>query len=157
MQIRRILILIFGAIISISAAQADAADRHFQVQVKIISPGWLEGDFPPPSPPGPNCYSFLENGTWVDPNFALQPEGTWYLEDTGGVVTRYTAMIDFPGWPDIVPPLLLVQDGQMTPARGNGKVRLQAFTSLFLGGTDIVLAEFMSTGYEVDECPPTDS
>jgi hypothetical protein len=74
-------------------------------------------------------------------------------EDSNGVVTRYSALIEFSGLPDVIPPLDLVQEGQITPVRRNGRVRLQAFTTLFLGGSDFVLAEFVSTGHEVDGCP----
>ena len=47
-----------------------------------------------------------------------------------------------------------MQEGQFTPATRSGKVRIQAFSTLFVDETDIVLAVFMSRGHEVDECPP---
>jgi len=151
MRTKRFLTLIVGLVVIFGVAQADAADRFFQVQVKLIS-GGQSPFFEPPSPPGPNCYSFLGDGTWIDPNFP-NPTGIWAPADSNGVVTRYTAMADFGGIPDVIPPLVLVQEGQVTPTTGNGKVRLQAFSTVFLGGTDVVLAVFKSTGYEVDECP----
>jgi hypothetical protein len=129
---------------------ANAADRFFEIQVKMVS-GSLSPFFGAPSPPDPNCYSFLEDGTWVDPLFPTL--GLWVPEESNGVVEQYTAAADWDGIPDVLPPLLLIQEGQITPTTGNGQVRLQAFSTLYLRGTDIVLASFMSTGHEVDECP----
>ena len=149
MRAKRFVTLIVGLIVTFGVGQADAADRFFHIQVKLIA-GGQSPFFTPPSPPGPNCYSFLEDGTWIDPLF-LEPVGIW-APDSNGVVTRYTAAADFPGGFGL-PPLLLVQEGQITPTAGDGQVRLHAFSTVFLGGTDVVLAEFMSTGYEVDECP----
>lgn len=145
--------LIVGLVFAVGAAQADAGDRFFQIQVKLIA-GGQSPFFEPPATPAPNCYSFLEDGTWIDPAFP-NPVGTWVPEDPQGVVARYTAMADWGGIPDVLPPLLLVQEGQMTPAGRKGKdmARLQAFSTLFVAGTDIVLAEFMSTGHEVEGCP----
>lgn len=150
MRATLLLTLIVGLVVSLGVAQADAADRFFQIQVKLIA-GGQEPIFPPPSPPGPNCYSFLEDGTWIDPLFP-NPIGTWESH-ANGIVTRYTAMADWEGIPGIFPPLRLVQEGHITPTTGNGKVRLHAFSTLFVAGTPIVLAEFMSNGYEVDACP----
>jgi hypothetical protein len=121
--------------------------RFFQIQVKLIA-GGQEPIFPPPSPLGPNGYSFLENGTWIDPLF-LNPFGTWVPEDSVGVVDRYTAIAE-------AGPFLLVQEGQITRATGNGQVRLQAFSTFLFAPTGDVTAQLMSTGYEVDECPPPD-
>lgn len=143
MKTRHILNLIFGLVVTFGAAQADAADRFFQVKVQFIAAG-QSPFWEPPSPPGPNCYSFLEDGTWIDPQFV---PGEWEADPDGvGVVERYTAWAEIPSLS-----FLLVQEGQVTPARGNGRARLQAFSTFFVGGE--VAAEFMSTGYEVDECP----
>lgn len=147
---RPYLTLIIGLVAAFGIAQADAGDRFFQIQVKQIA-GGKSPFFDPPSPPGPNCYSFLEDGTWIDPLFP-NPLGTWESHGNG-VVTRYTAMADWEGIPGIFPPLLLVQEGHITPTTGNGRVRLHAFSTLFVAGTPIVLAEFMSNGYEVGACP----
>ena len=125
MKAIRCFTLIIGLVVSFGIAQADSADRFFQIQVKLIA-GGQSPFFDPPGPPGPNCYSFMEDGTWVDPLFP-NPAGIWAPADSNGVVTRYTAMADFGGIPDVIPPLVLVQEGQITPATGNGQVRLQGF------------------------------
>jgi len=150
MKASRILPLIVGVIVTCGAVQADAADRFFQIQVKLIA-GGLSAFFEPPGPPGPNCYSFLEDGTWNDPLFPAL--GTWAPTESNGVVDQYTAIAEWEGIPDVLPPLVLVQEGQITPTMGNGKVRLQAFSTVYIGGTDIAIAWFMSTGREVDGCP----
>ena len=151
MKTKRFLVLVVGVIVTFGAVQADAADRFFQIHVKLIA-GGLSAFFDPPGPPGPNCYSFLEDGTWNDPLFPVL--GMWAPAEPRGVVERYSAIAEWEGSPpDEIPPLTLVQEGQITPAGRNGQARLQAFSTVFLGETDIVLAEFMSTGREVDECP----
>ncbi len=141
----RFLTLIVGLIATFGAAQASAEDRFFMVNVQLIA-GGQSPLFAAPNRPGPNCYSFSGDGTWIDP---LWPggAGTWE-SDPNGAITRYTAMADF-----AVAGLSIVQEGQITPTTGNGTVRLQAFSTVFVTGTPIVLAEFMSTGYEVDACP----
>jgi hypothetical protein len=145
MSIKQFLTLMVGLVVTFGAAQADAADRFFQVQVSFIA-GGQSPFWEPPSPPGPNCYSFLEDGTWDDPQFV---PGEWEPDEDGvGMVERYTAWAQFELEGE---PWLLVQEGHVTPARGNGRARLQAFSTFSIGGE--VFAEFMSTGYEVDECP----
>lgn len=152
MKSKLILTMIIGLIATFAVAQADAADRFFQVQVKLVaagtSPFWKveEGIFPP-DPPGPNCYSFLDDGppmTWIDPLF-FNPFGTWNVEDSNGAVTRYTAEA-------IAGPFVLVQNGMWSPASSKGQVRLKAFSTAYLFGE--IVAKFVSTGYEVDACPP---
>jgi hypothetical protein len=125
-------------------------DSHKGLAKVRISLALTQSSFTPPDTLGPNCYSFLDDGTWIDPLFP-NPVGSWEA-DPNGAATRYTAIADFAGSFGL-PPLLLVQDGQITPTTGKGQVRLQAFSTVFLGGTDIVLAEFLSTGREVDQCP----
>ena len=140
------LLLTVGSVLgTIGTAGADGlADRFFQIQVKQVSNNDLIPSIPP-DPPGPNCYSFLAGGIWIDPLF-LNPFGTYTV--TEGVVTRYRAEAVFG-------PLLLVQEGQVTPTTRRGQVRLTAFSTLYLFGEDgPVLAEFVSTGYEADGCPP---
>jgi hypothetical protein len=151
MGIKRYLPLVFGLVVTFGAVQADAEDRFFEVNVKLIA-GGLSPFFDAPDRPDSNCYSFLDDGTWIDPKFP-NPIGTWVPEDSAGVVDHYTAMANWGGIPDVLPPLLLVQEGQITPGTRNGKVRIQAFSTLFVDQTDIVLAMFMSTGHEVEECP----
>jgi hypothetical protein len=70
--------------------QADASDRFFQIQMKLIA-GGLSPFFEPPDTPNPNCYSFLEDGTWIDPLFP-NPIGMWAPAESNGVVEQYTAM-----------------------------------------------------------------
>ena len=100
--------------------------------------------------PGPNCYSFLEGGVWIDPLFP-NPMGMWEaLPD--GVITQYTAwaVFEIPG----VVTFLLVQNGKVTPDFSKGQIRLKAVSTVYLGDEEgPVLAKFVSTGYEVDTCP----
>lgn len=120
---------------------AGMADRYFQIQV-IQTTG---RDLGIPKGPRPNCYSFLGDGTWLDPLF-LAP-GTW--EDTDGpdANTRYTATATSPAGV-----VVLEQEGQVTPSFSKGQNRLTAFSRLYIFGT--LAAEFVSTGYEVDSCDP---
>ena len=150
MKTRSYLTLIIVLVAAFGVAQADAGDRFFQIQVKQIA-GGKSPIYEPPSPPGPNCYSFYEDGTWIDPLFP-NPIGAWEAHPDG-VVARYTAMAEWEGIPGVFPPLLLVQEGHITPTTGNGMVRLHGFSTLYVAGTPIVLAEFVSNGYEVDACP----
>lgn len=152
MKTKLVSALVISLAVFFGVAQADAEDRYFQIQVKLVA-GGQSPFFAPPDTPGPNCYSFLSDGTWIDPLFP-NPEGSWQLVDSEGTVTRYSAVAVSDAIPEFgIPPLTLVQEGQITPTTGNGKVRLQAFSTVFLADTSIVLAEFVSTGYEVDECP----
>lgn len=139
--------VIVGLIAALAVTQASAADRYFQIQVKFIA-GGTSPFYEPPDPPGPNCYSFLEDGTWIDPLFTFSPMGTWEIV-SAGAVTRYTARaaLIIPG----VVSLVLDQRGLITPGYANGTVRLQAFSTFSIDGEP--LAEFMSTGYETDGCP----
>ena len=92
-----------------------------------------------------NCYFFEPDGTWVDPAFP-RPEafvaGSWMQHSTGAR-TSYTASIDAG--------VVLIQNGTITPANGSGLLQLEALSTVFFG--DAVLAEFLSVGSEVDECP----
>jgi hypothetical protein len=93
----------------------------------------------------PNCYFFEADGTWVDPAFP-RPEnpvpGTW-IQHSVGAKTDYTAFAEVG--------ILLWQEGTVTPAQGRGVLQLEAHTAVFFG--DFALAEFVSVGSEVDECP----
>lgn len=156
MKTKLLLALVMSLVVVFGNAQADTEDRYFEIQVKLIA-GGKSPFFAPPDTPGPNCYSFLGDGTWIDPLFLGDPlgvfEGSWSLTQSKGAVSRYFAAADSPEFPGIVPALRLEQEGQITPTTGMGEVRLQAFSTVYLAGTNIVLAEFMSTGHEVDGCP----
>lgn len=104
-----------------------------------------------------NCYFFLPDGTWIDPPFPAP--GTW-SQNSNGAKTSYVAgaiALDFdigaPGNPFLVT-LLLNQQGTVTPAGGKGTLQLWAFSQVIIPDFDIgVVGEFISVGYEVDECP----
>jgi hypothetical protein len=97
-----------------------------------------------------NCYTFNADGTWIDPVF---PEiGNW-VQHSVGAKTSYSAEAYeddyFLGFP-----LLLVQEGDVTPARGRGVLQLKAYSQaiFFFGASELVIGEFESVGYEVDSC-----
>ena len=102
-----------------------------------------------------NCYTFYADGTWDDPGFPVL--GVWN-QDSVGTKTSYTADAlaeDFDI--GIIVDILLEQVGQVTPAEGGGTLQLTAFSKAifvdFMGEGDLVIGEFVSVGYEVDECP----
>jgi hypothetical protein len=108
----------------------------------------------------PNCYFFNSEGIWDDPKFPVL--GNW-SQNSIGAKTSYTADAFAAGFnlgteeePFIVD-LLLEQSGNVTPAGGKGTLQLTAFSQAFfvdfMGGGDLVIGEFVSVGYEVDECP----
>ena len=117
-------------------------DRVFLVEVEVVAsfiPDFSVGDR------FPNCYFFDADGTWVDPAFP-RPEnpvpGSW-IQHSVGAKTTYTAFAEVG--------ILLWQEGTVTPAQGRGVLQLEAHTAVFFG--DFALAEFVSVGSEVDECP----
>jgi len=104
----------------------------------------------------PNCYTFYPDGTWDDPEF---PElGAWN-QDSNGARTSYSAAataLDFDigdvGAPFLVT-LQLDQTGTVTPARGKGVLQLEAYSvATIVEFGNLVVGEFVSVGYEVDEC-----
>lgn len=120
------------------------------VQDLFAEPG-SEGEF------FDNCYIFNEDGNWDDPLFPVP--GTW---DQGsvGAKTGYTASAlveDLDLGDGLIVDVLLEQTGKVTPARGKGNLQLTAFSQAFfvdfMGGDDLLVGEFVSNGYEVDECP----
>lgn len=118
--------------------------RVFLVEVEVVSALDCCG-LPPVGFVFPNCYFFEPDGTWVDPAFP-RPEavvpGNW-IQHSNGTKTTYTASVDAG--------VVLIQDGTITPANGKGVLQLEAFTTVWFG--DFPLAEFVSVGSEVDECP----
>lgn len=108
----------------------------------------------------PNCYFFNSEGVWDDPKFPVL--GNW-SQNSVGAKTSYMADAFAEGFnlgseeaPFIVD-LLLEQSGNVTPAKGKGTLQLTAFSQAifvdFMGGGDLVVGEFVSVGYEVEECP----
>ena len=128
--------------------------RSFNVNVKNLDDGTSVR----------NCYTFKEDGTWIDPAFlgptpeeGLSP-GTW-VQHTGGFITRYTAFAKTAFPIDIgdglVGPFRLIQNGTVTPTWRKGKLRLRAYSTLIIeaeGIGDIVIVNFLSTGKSVDSC-----
>ena len=116
--------------------------RVFLVEVEVVASVLAEL---PVGTVFPNCYFFEADGTWLDPAFP-NPEtpvpGTW-MQHSNGAKTTYTASADAG--------ILLWQEGTITPAHGTGVLQLEAFSTVFFG--DFALADFVSVGSEVDECP----
>lgn len=113
--------------------------RVFFVSVEVVSS--VLGDDLPVGTVFPNCYFFDADGVWFDPGFPAL--GSWQ-QDSNGAKTSYSAFAEDNG-------LQLEQVGTATPAHGKGVLQLEAFSTLLIPG--LVLAEFVSVGAEVDECP----
>jgi len=111
-------------------------DRVFLVNVEVVAD---PGGFFPPGFVFPNCYFFNADGAWVDPGFPVP--GTW-AQDSVGASTGYSATADAGGG------LVLVQDGVVTPAEGRGVLQITAYST-----ADLLGLEFLSVGFEVEECP----
>jgi hypothetical protein len=93
----------------------------------------------------PNCYFFEADGTWVDPSFpnpVTPVPGTW-IQHSNGAKTTYTASAEVG--------IVLWQEGMITPAHGKGVLQLEAYSSVLFG--DFSVADLVSVGSEVDECP----
>ena len=89
-----------------SHSRHSLAGRTFLVNVKNLDDGTSNL----------NCYTFEEDGTWIDPRFLgptieeLLFPGDW-IQHTGGFITRYTAFAKSPAIPAIeLPPLRLIQN-----------------------------------------------
>ena len=141
-------IISFG-IIGSAGADPDGSQRNrglggrvFLVNVEVVASVLEEL---PVGTMFPNCYFFEPDGTWVDPAFP-NPDtpvpGTW-MQHSNGATTTYTASSEVG--------IVLWQEGSVTPAKGRGVLQLEAFSILWFG--DFALAEFVSVGSEVDECP----
>lgn len=127
-------------------------DRVFFVRVQDLfaEPG-SDGEF------FDNCYFFLPDGTWIDPPFPAT--GHWN-QNSNGAKTSYIAGAVAENFnigdsenPFLVS-LLINQEGTVTPARGKGTLQLWAFSQVIIPDFGIgVVGEFVSIGYEVDECP----
>jgi hypothetical protein len=142
-----------GAIPDESQRLRGLAGRVFAIHGEYLN------SMPPAPPVGfefDNCYYFNADGVWLDPKFpdpgnpGNMPEnpavvpGTW-IQHTNGAKTSYTALAELPGI------LNLVQNGTVTPAGGRGTLQFEAYSTVLLFGE--VIAEIVSLGHEVDECP----
>jgi len=117
--------------------------RVFLVEVEVVASNLEEL---PVGTMFPNCYFFEADGTWVDPAFPnteTPVPGTW-TQHSNGAKTTYTAIAEVG--------IVLWQEGMITPAQGTGVLQLEAYSSV-LFGPDYSLADFVSVGSEVDECP----
>ena len=110
------------------------------------------------TPPEHNCYTFNEDGSWIDYRFLLgfPIPGTW-AQDSVGASTSYTATAQAPLQFVTID---LIQNGTVTPALGMGTLQLEAMSNAKvvsnIDGTVLVEADFHSVGYEDSECvPPT--
>lgn len=94
-----------------------------------------------------NCYYF-NDGNWVDPLFleGLITPGQW-IQHSSGAKTNYTATAEV----DVGVIITLIQDGTVSPAGGKGTLQLEAFSTVLVNGD--VVAEILSIGNEVEECP----
>ena len=99
----------------------------------------------------PNCYTFNEDvvpdevssGEWIDP--LLPAAGVW-VQHTPGPILRYTALADDGAG------LTLAQNGTVKPGRGKRSLQLEGFSTITIEGLGVV-AEIVSRGYAVEECP----
>ena len=122
--------------------------RIFLVEVEVLSAIDNLG-LPPVGFVFSNCYFFGPDGRWLDPAFPSTEAfvvGNW-LQYSNGAKTTYTATADA----TVEAGVVLIQDGTVTPAKGRGVLQLEAFTTVYF--LEFVLAEFVSVGSEVDECP----
>jgi hypothetical protein len=125
------------------------ADRIFVIEGEYLFSDETVG-IPPVGTKFDNCYYF-NDGNWVDPLFleGFIVPGQW-IQYSNGAKTSYTATAEV----DVGFVISLVQDGTVTPARGKGTPQLEAFSTVRFG--DDVVAEVLSIGNEVDECPFSD-
>lgn len=85
-----------------------------------------------------NCYFFETGGNWYETGFPTA--GTWTQHSVGASTTYSVDALAAGGL------LQLLQDGQVTPARGSGVLQLIATSTL----PAIPGLEFVSVGYEID-------
>ncbi len=152
--------LILGVVTTVDTAQAGSGKNSLAGRAFAIEGEWLasaEGfGLPPAGTVFENCYTFNEDGTWVDPLF---PAPAYWIQHTAGRKISYTAIGDGSAFAAI-----LVQNGTVQQGRrndgdsdsdsdsdGKRKARLTAYSTLyFLGG--LVAGEIVSRGHEVDTC-----
>ena len=98
-----------------------------------------------------NCYDFvgdlvpdeLSSGEWIDPLFP--GPGVW-VQHTSGPTLRYTVLADDGAG------LVLAQNGTVREGRGKRRHKLEGYSIVSIAGLGIV-AEIVSRGHAVDECP----
>ncbi len=120
--------------------------RTFDVQVtNLTGMGEPLGTFA-------NCYTFNEDGSWIDPLFPVP--GTW-IQDSTGAKTSYSAsaLFDIGGGLAV----LIEQQGTVTPAQGKGTLQLEAFSHVSIiliadGSLLMQLDSFFSVGHQDNEC-----
>lgn len=134
-----------------NSSRDSLSGRSFQVNVKDLATGDSNS----------NCYTFEEDGTWIDPLFlpGFVIPGTW-IQHTGWPFTRYTSFARTPFPLDLGPdlglaPIRLIQNGTVRPGWRKGSLRLRAYSTAIaeveaIG--DVVLGNFLSTGHSVDSC-----
>jgi hypothetical protein len=121
--------------------------RTFAVQVTNLTGNG------PPFGTFSNCYTFNDDGSWIDPLFPVP--GTW-IQDSTGAATGYTATAFLPIGGGLA--VLLVQEGTVTPAMGGGTLQLEASTSasIVLASDPTVvifpLDDFLSVGHQDNQC-----
>lgn len=125
------------------------ADRVFVIEGEYLFTADGLG-LPPVGTKFDNCYYF-NDGNWVDPLFleGFIVPGQW-IQYSNGAKTNYTATAEV----NVGFLISLVQDGTVTPAKGKGTLQLEAFSTVLFD--EDVIAEVLSIGYEVDECPFSD-
>ena len=152
-----VLIVTFGVVglVKNVAATPDGSqrlrglgERTFAVEVTDLTDGRTFN----------NCYTFNEDGSWIDPMF-LDPDfilpGTWE-QDSTGAKTSYTAT----AWAVLEDEgigILLTQVGTVTPAKGGGILQLDADNTVDITDPDdptVIFVTFYlkSVGYQDDEC-----
>lgn len=141
-----------------SLAEARLAGKTFLVRVKDLDVGTTNL----------NCYTFEEDGTWIDPRFlgptaaeGLVP-GNW-IQHAGGLTTRYTAFARTPFDVDLNPfgipvigQLRLIQNGTVFRNYKGKRMFLRAYSTAIANGADgdVVIGNFLSRGFPMDrdEC-----
>lgn len=131
---------VFGLVETVGATPNDSqrlrglGGRVFLVDVDVVVDGIAVDSFA-------NCYFFDPDGVWYETGGT--PLGTW-AQHSNGASTTYSVVADT----GTVGRLL--QDGQVSPARGKGVLQLEAVSTL----PDLELPfdlKFISIGAEIDE------
>jgi hypothetical protein len=113
--------------------------RTFEVEVTNLTTGDVFA----------NCYTFNEDGTWIDPLFPAP--GVW-SQNSNGASTSYSGEASF-----FIPGVIsasLVQEGTVTPAGGRGILQLEAHSTAVIEeeGAEPFTLEFLSVGFQNNEC-----